>query len=382
MADYVPTLTLNPEESKTPSLSAAAVAIAEAATETETKKPEMLDISQLTEEEQKIVVSFSEQIDIRDTNAVLTYGAAAQKNIADFSGTTLDRVRTKDMGEVGEMLSSLVVQLKGFGADSNEKKGLFKKARTKMETLKQQYDSCEANVDQIASMLEKHQIVLLKDAATLDKMFDLNQAYFKELTMYILAGERKLQQCRATELPELQRKAADSGLPEDAQAVQDYANMLNRFEKKLFDLKLTRTISIQMGPQIRLLQNNDSLMVEKIQTSIVNTIPLWKSQMVLALGMYHANQAMQAQRDVTDMTNQLLKKNADALKTGTVDIAREAERGIADMETLVYTNKQLIDTLEEVRSIQAEGTRKRAEAEVELVKLEGELKQKLLDLRK
>ncbi|MDR0917046.1 MAG: toxic anion resistance protein [Oscillospiraceae bacterium] len=381
--NYTPTLTLNPEEPKTP---ASAIAAAAAAVAAEEPAPvAKLDLSQLSEEEQKIVISFADQIDVRDTNAVLTYGAAAQHNIASFSETTLDNVRTKDMGEVGDMLTSLVVQLKGFNYGDEEKKGIFgigKKVRNKMETMKTQYDACEKNVDKIAELLEKHQMTLLKDAAMLDKMYDLNQAYFKELTMYILAGKRKLEQCRATELPELQKKAQESGLPEDAQAVQDYANMLNRFEKKLYDLELTRIISIQMAPQIRLIQNNDSLMVEKIQTSIVNTIPLWKSQMVLALGMHHAHQAMSAQREVTNMTNELLKKNADALKISTVEIAQESERGIADVETLVHTNKTLIDTLEEVRTIQAEGSRKRQEAEVELGKLEGELKQKLLDLRK
>jgi len=382
MADYKPTLTLNPSEPKT----AAAVAIAAAtATEENPVRAAQIDLSQLSEEEQKIVVDFAEQIDIRDTNTVLTYGAAAQQNIADFSGTTLDRIKSKDMGEVGSMLSDLVVQLKGFKYGEEEKKGflgLGKKIKNRIEAMKAEYASCEANVDKIAALLEEHQLTLLKDAAMFDKMYDLNQAYFKELTMYILAGKRKIEKCRAEDLVELQKKAAETGLPEDAQAVQDYANMLNRFEKKLYDLELTRMISIQMAPQIRLIQNNDSLMVEKIQTSIVNTIPLWKSQMVLALGMYHAEQAMQAQREVTNLTNELLKKNADKLKTGTIEVARESERGVAEIETLMYTNKQLIDTLEEVRAIQQEGTRKRKEAEVELGKLEGELKQKLLDLRK
>jgi len=382
MADYKPTLTLNPSEPKT----AAAVAIAAAtATEENPARVAQIDLSQLSEEEQKIVVDFAEQIDIRDTNTVLTYGAAAQQNIADFSGTTLDRIKSKDMGEVGSMLSDLVVQLKGFKYGEEEKKGflgLGKKIKNRIEAMKAEYASCEANVDKIAALLEEHQLTLLKDAAMFDKMYDLNQAYFKELTMYILAGKRKIEKCRAEDLVELQKKAAETGLPEDAQAVQDYANMLNRFEKKLYDLELTRMISIQMAPQIRLIQNNDSLMVEKIQTSIVNTIPLWKSQMVLALGMYHAEQAMQAQREVTNLTNELLKKNADKLKTGTIEVARESERGVAEIETLMYTNKQLIDTLEEVRAIQQEGTRKRKEAEVELGKLEGELKQKLLDLRK
>ncbi|MDR3309932.1 MAG: toxic anion resistance protein [Oscillospiraceae bacterium] len=377
MADYTPTLTLSPEEPKAPAavltMSASAAAHAE---------PSKLDLSQLSEAERKIVLDFSDKIDVTDTNAVLTYGAAAQKNIADFSGTTLDSVRTKDMGEVGDMLSKLVVQLKGFGAEDGKKQGLFKKSRNRIATMKAAYDSCEANVDEIANLLEKHQVVLLKDAAMLDQMYDLNQAYFKELTMYILAGKRRLEQCRAEELPKLQQKAEESKLPEDAQKVQDYANMLNRFEKKMYDLEITRMISIQMAPQIRLLQNNDSMMVEKIQTSIVNTIPLWKSQMVLALGMFHSNQAMEAQREVSNMTNELLKKNAEALKMGTIEIAKESERGIADVETLVATNHTLIDTLEQVRVIQQEGSRKRAEAEIELGRIEGELKAKLLDLRK
>jgi uncharacterized protein YaaN involved in tellurite resistance len=289
------------------------------------------------------------------------------------------------MGEVGEMLSSLVVELKGLGAADNEKKGIFgikKKVQNQIATLKAEYDKVEVNVDKISQLLEKHQITLLKDAAMLDKMYELNQAYVKEITMYILAGKERLEQCRATTLHELQAKAESTGLPEDAQAVNDYVNMLNRFEKKLYDLELTRMISIQMAPQIRLIQNNDSLMVEKIQTSIVNTIPLWKSQMVLALGMHHSQQAMKAQRDVTNMTNELLRKNAETLKTGTVEIAKESERGIVDIETLTATNRTLIETLEEVRAIQSEGSRKRRDAETELGRIEGELKQKLLEYAK
>ncbi len=344
-----------------------------------------LDLSQLTEAEQKAVHDFSQKIDITDTNAVLTYGAASQKNIADFSASTLDNVRTKDMGEVGDMLSDLVVQLKGFNYGENEKKGLFglgKKIRNQIATMKAEYDKTSVNVDKISEMLEKHQYTLLKDAAMLDKMYELNQAYFKELTMYILAGKEKLKECNEVLLPQLKRKAEESGKPEDAQAVNDFANLINRFEKKLYDLEITRTISIQMAPQIRLLQNNDSLMVEKIQTSIVNTIPLWKSQMVLALGLHHSQQAMEAQREVTNMTNELLRKNADMLKTGTIEIAKESERGVADIETLQETNRKLIETLEEVRSIQTEGAAKRKAAEEELGRIEGELKQKLLDLRK
>jgi uncharacterized protein YaaN involved in tellurite resistance len=344
-----------------------------------------LDISQLSEAEQKMVHDFSKKIDVTDTNAILTYGAASQKNIADFSGSTLDNVRTKDMGEVGDMLSGLVVQLRGFNYGETEKKGFFglkKKVEIQIATIKAEYDKAAVNVDKIAEMLEKHQYTLLKDAAMLDKMYEMNQSYFKELTMYILAGKERLQECNDTVVPELKKKAADSGKPEDAQAANDYINMLNRFEKKLYDLELTRTISIQMAPQIRLIQNNDSLMVEKIQTSIVNTIPLWKSQMVLALSMHHSQQAMEAQREVTNMTNELLRKNADMLKMGTIEVAKESERGVADIETLAETNQKLIETLEEVRTIQIEGSAKRKAAELELGRIEGELKQKLLDLKK
>jgi len=381
--EYVPTLTLDPDGESSPS----AVAIP-AANALDVNKEEVagskLDISQLSEEEQKQVHEFANKIDITDTNAVLTYGAASQRNIASFSENTLKSVRSKDMGEVGQMLSGLVVELRGFSDKGEGKRGflgLKKKITNKIATMKAEYAKVSVNVDKIAEMLEKHQVVLLKDAAMLDKMYDVNQAYFKELTMYILAGKQKLEECRTIVLPELQKKAAESGQPEDAQAANDYANMINRFEKKLHDLELTRIISIQMAPQIRLVQNNDVLMVEKIQTSIVNTIPLWKSQMVLALGMHNAQQAMQAQRQVTDMTNELLNKNAEMLKTGTIEIAKESERGVVDIETLVNTNRMLIETLEDVRTIQTEGSQRRAAAEVELGRIEGELKQKLLDLR-
>lgn len=376
---YTPTLTLNTSgapEAQTVTPDATAARREAAAVK--------LDISQLTDTEQKLVHDFSKKIDVTDTNAILTYGAASQKNIADFSASTLDNVRTKDMGEVGGMLTHLVVQLKGFDFGEEEKKGLFglrKKVENKIATIKAEYEKASGNVDKIAEMLEKHQYTLLKDAAMLDKMYEMNQAYFKELTMYILAGKEKLEECQNVTLPDLKKKAEASGKPEDAQAVNDYANMLTRFEKKLYDLELTRTISIQMAPQIRLIQNNDSLMVEKIQTSIVNTIPLWKSQMVLALGMSHSQQAMEAQREVTNMTNELLKKNAEMLKMGTVEIARESERGVADIETLQFTNQKLIETLEEVRQIQSDGAAKRRAAEAELGRIEGELKQKLLDLR-
>ena len=378
--EYVPTLTLDPDSTDEP-------ASVPAADSFELRKDDVavkLDINQLSEAEQKTVRDFASKIDIADTNAILTYGAASQRNIAGFSESTLKSVRTKDMGEVGNMLSDLVVQLKGFSSDEPEKKGFLgtkKKVQTKIATMKAEYDKVSVNVDKISDMLEKQQYTLLKDAAMLDKMYEVNQAYFKELTMYIIAGKQKLEECSSVVLPELRKKAAESGLPEDAQAANDYANMVNRFEKKLHDLELTRMISIQMAPQIRLIQNNDTLMVEKIQTSIVNTIPLWKSQMILALGMHHSHQAMEAQRQVTNMTNELLLKNAEKLKMGTIEIAKESERGIVDVETLVTTNQRLIETLEEVRNIQSEGSQRRRAAEVELGRIEGELKQKLLEIR-
>jgi len=385
--EFVPQLTLSPD-----SLGAAATAVQEApvaptiAEDTQAIKDSLdTQMSTLSEEERRQVEAFSKQIDITDTNTILTYGAASQKHISDFSDSALNAVRTKDLGEVGDMLSSLVVELKGFNFDEKEKKGLFglrKKAASRMEALKADYAKAEVNVDKITEMLEKHQVTLLKDTAMLDKMYETNQGYFKELTMYILAGKQRLEECRSVTLPALQKKAEESGLPEDAQAASDYANMINRFEKKLYDLELTRMVSVQMAPQIRLIQNNDTLLVEKIQTSIVNTIPLWKSQMVLALGLYHSQQAMQAQHEVTEMTNALLKKNAEMLKTGSVEIAKESERGVVDIETLVDTNRMLIDTLEEVQQIQRDGSAKRHAAEAELGRIEGELKQKLLDLRR
>ncbi len=380
---YTPTLTFD----ATPTTPAATQAAAQEAAQTEAETPVVTatehEQSQLSPEEMKAVEEFSQKIDITDTNAILQYGAASQKNIADFSGATLDSVRTKDMGEVGDMLSDLVVELKDFDYGEDEKRGIFgikRKIEKQIASIKAQYDKAEKNVDKIAEALEKHQVVLLKDVATLDKMYELNQAYYKELTMYILAGKKKLQECETVTLPQLQNKAKESGLPEDAQAASDYANMISRFDKKLHDLELTRMISVQMSPQIRLIQNNDTLMVEKIQTSLVNTIPLWKSQMVLALGLHHSQQAMEAQREVTNMTNELLKKNAEKLKMGSVEIAREAERGIVDIETLKSTNQSLIETLEEVRTIQAEGAQKRRQAETELGKIESELKEKLLDI--
>ena len=366
-----PTLTLTPDAPEMP--------------QQEEKKiePVEMDDKLLTEEEKKAVEEFSHKIDIRDTNQVLQYGAAAQKSVASFSENALNNVRGKDMGEIGEDLSRLVVELKGFGEDEEKKglKGLFKKAGNKLETMKAQYNKVEANVDKIAQNLENHQITLLKDVAMFDQMYELNLKYYKELTMYILAGKKRLAEVRSTELEELRRKAEQTGLAEDAQAYNDLVNLCNRFEKKLHDLELTRMVSVQMGPQTRLLQNNDTLMIEKIQSSLVNTIPLWKSQMVLALGMEHSRQATAAQNAVTEMTNELLKKNADTLKMGTIATAKEGERSIVDIETLQHTNQQLISTLDEVLAIQQEGAAKRREAEAELGKIEGELKQKLLELR-
>ena len=382
---YVPSLTLDPNGTAAqaaPSAQAVGQAAAEAV---KAEAPaEKLDIERLSPEEQSAVREFSKQIDIMNTEQVLNYGAAAQKNIADFSSAALNTVRTKDLGTVGGMLSDLVVELKGFNYDPEEKKGfrgIFKRANNSIAALKAQYDKAEVNVDKITSELQKHEVTLLKDVNMLDSMYEKNQAYFKELSMYIIAGKLRAEELRATELPKLQAKARESGLPEDAQAANDYANMIGRFEKRLHDLELTRMVSIQMSPQIRLVQNNDSLMAEKIQTSIVNTIPLWKSQMVLALSMEHSRQAMEAQREVSDLTNQLLKKNAEALHQGSVEVAKESERGVVDLETLKYTNQQLIDTLEEVRQIQEDGAARRREAETELGRIEGELKQKLLELR-
>ncbi len=376
--EYKPTLTLAPEETPAAPKPEELIASGE-------KKVEAPVFSEenLTPAERQAVEDFAAKINIEDANTVLQYGAGAQKNISDFSGAALNSVRTKDMGEVGDMLSGLVVELKALEFDKEEKKGLkglFRKADAQIDELKAQYDKAEVNVNKITEQLEKHQVTLLKDVAMLDKMYALNQAYFKELSMYILAGKKRLAECRAGKLQELLRKAEQTGLPEDAQAANDYAGMCDRFEKKIHDLELTRMISIQMSPQIRLIQNNDTLMVEKIQTSIVNTIPLWKSQMVLSLGMAHSQQAMKAQREVTNLTNELLKKNASMLKTGTIDVARESERGIVELETLKQTNESLISTLEEVRQIQVEGAAKRREAEGELVRIESELRTKLLEL--
>ena len=371
-----PTLTLEPTAPSTP-----AVPVVEEKKEAPVVQ---MDEKLLTEEERKVVREFSKKIDISDSSLVLQYGAAAQKNVASFSEDALSSVRSKDLGEVGEALSSLVVELKGFGEEEDKKGlfgGLFKKAGNKLETMKAQYSKVESNVDRIARELEQHQVTLLKDVAMLDQMYELNLRYYKELTMYILAGQKKLAEVRETELPALKAKAEQTNAQEDAQAYNDKVQMCERFEKKLHDLELTRMISIQMGPQTRLLQNNDTLMVEKIQSSLVNTIPLWKSQMVLALGMEHSRQATAAQSADTEMTNELLKKNADLLKMGTIATAKEAERSIIDIETLQHTTQQLISTLDEVIQIQRDGAAKRKEAEVELGRIEGELKRKLMELR-
>jgi uncharacterized protein YaaN involved in tellurite resistance len=343
-----------------------------------------VDLSALTPEEEAAVREFVTKIDVLNSEQVLNYGSAAQKNIAEFSGATLESVRTKDLGEIGDVLSDLVVELKGLNFGEEEKKGfkgIFKKAKQDIASLKAQYDKAEVNVDKIVASLENHEVILLKDIKMLDKMYEKNEEYLKELTMYILAGKLKIQQLRDVDLPEMQKKARESGLTEDAQAANDFANMIGRFEKKIHDLELTRTISLQMSPQIRLMQNNDTLMSEKIHSSIVNTIPLWKSQMVLALSMHHSEQAMKAQSEVTEVTNQLLTQNAEKLHTGSVAIAKEAERGIVDMETLKKTNQELISALDEVRQIQDDGRARRAKAEDELSKIEDELKQKLLEIK-
>ena len=357
---------------------------APAAPEPEKKvEPVKIDESMLTEAERKMVDDFSKKIDIGDSQMVLQYGAAAQKSVASFSESALNAVRTKDLGEVGDTLSNLVVELKGFG-EEEEKGGIFgffKKTSNKLEVMKAQYGKAEANVEKIARSLEQHQVTLMKDIAMFDQMYELNLKYYKELTMYIIAGKKRLAEVQATELEELRKKAEASGAAEDAQAYNDLAQMCNRFEKKLHDLELTRMVSIQMGPQTRMLQNNDTLMVEKIQSSLVNTIPLWKSQMVLALGLENSRKATAAQTAVTEATNELLKKNADMLKMGTISTAKEAERSIIDIETLQHTNQQLISTLDEVIQIQKDGAQKRKEAEVELGRIEGELKAKLLELR-
>ena len=337
----------------------------------------------LSPEEQKMVNDFAEKIDITNSQMVLQYGAASQKKLSDFSETALSRVKTKDMGETGELITNLISELQGFDAATEQPKGIFgffKKTSNSIEQLKTRYDSADKNVERIKAQLEDHQVTLMKDITMLDKMYELNLVYFKELTMYILAGKKKLAEVRANDLKAAQEKAQRTQLPEDAQAARDLADLCDRFEKKLYDLELTRNVSIQMGPQIRLIQSNDTMMAEKIQTTIVNTIPLWKNQMVLALGIAHSQQAMQAERAVTDATNELLKKNAATLKQGTIEIAKESERGIVDIETLQQTNKQLIETLDELNKIRADGKAKRANAEQELGRIEGELRQKMLEI--
>jgi uncharacterized protein YaaN involved in tellurite resistance len=383
--NMMPELTLNPTEAAqeaVPELTLTPEAPAAPETEKKEVEPVKVDESMLTEQEKKAVDDFAKKIDITDTNLVLNYGVAAQKSVATFSENALSSVRNKDLGEVGETLSNLVVEVKGFGQE--EKKGfagLFHKQKDKLELMRAQYGKAETSVNRIVSELEKHQVTLMKDIAMLDQMYELNLKYYKELTMYIIAGKKRLAEVRTGELEELRKKAEASGLAEDAQAYNDYAQKCERFEKKLHDLELTRMVSLQMGPQTRLLQNNDTLMVEKIQSSLVNTIPLWKSQMVLALGMEHSRQATAAQSAVAQTTNELLKKNADMLKMGTIATAKEAERSIVDIETLQHTNEQLVSTLDEVVNIQREGAQKRKEAEVELGRIEGELKQKLMELR-
>ena len=383
--NMMPELTLNPTEAAQEAVPELTLTPDAPAPEQEKKKevePVKVDESMLTEQEKKAVDDFAKKIDITDTNLVLNYGVAAQKSVATFSENALSSVRNKDLGEVGETLSNLVVEVKGFGQE--EKKGfagLFRKQKDKLELMRAQYGKAETSVNRIVSELEKHQVTLMKDIAMLDQMYEMNLKYYKELTMYIIAGKKRLAEVRSGELEELRKKAEASGLAEDAQAYNDYAQKCERFEKKLHDLELTRMVSLQMGPQTRLLQNNDTLMVEKIQSSLVNTIPLWKSQMVLALGMEHSRQATAAQSAVAQTTNELLKKNADMLKMGTIATAKEAERSIVDIETLQHTNEQLVSTLDEVVNIQREGAQKRKEAEVELGRIEGELKQKLMELR-
>ena len=370
-APAAPTLTLDPAADE------------KVIAESKKATPVHVEDTPLSPEEQKMVNDFAEKIDITNSQMVLQYGAASQKKLSDFSETALSRVKTKDMGETGELITSLISELQGFDATTEQPKGIFgffKKTSNSIEQLKTRYDSADKNVERIKAQLEDHQVTLMKDITMLDKMYELNLVYFKELTMYILAGKKKLAEVRANDLKAAQEKAQRTQLPEDAQAARDLADLCDRFEKKLYDLELTRNVSIQMGPQIRLIQSNDTMMAEKIQTTIVNTIPLWKNQMVLALGIAHSQQAMQAERAVTDATNELLKKNAATLKQGTIEIAKESERGIVDIETLQQTNKQLIETLDELNKIRADGKAKRANAEQELGRIEGELRQKMLEI--
>ena len=374
VVEETPTLTFEPFKEE----EAAPVVVVEEAKPVE--KP-VFDESTLTPAEKKMGEEFAAQIELSNSNLILQYGAGAQKKMADFSETTLSHVKTRDLGEIGEALTQVVSELKSF--DEEEQKGIFgifKKGSNKIEAMKAKYAKAENNVNQIVTVLEDHQVTLLKDVAMMDKLYDLNKTYFKELSMYILAGKKRLQTAQDVELPALKVKAAETGLPEDAQAVSEQIAMMNRFEKKIHDLELTRMISIQMAPQIRLVQNNDTMVSEKIQSTLVNTIPLWKSAMVLALGVSHSTEAVKAQRQVTDLTNELLKKNAAVLKLATIETAKESERGIVDMETLQQTNQALITTLDEVMKIQDEGREKRRNAEVELNRIEGELRDKLLQV--
>lgn len=377
-------LTLTPEEKKQENEAQLKALEEEQNAKMEAVAKDIYNEAKLSDAEKKMVEDFSNKIDITEANIVLQYGSEAQKKISDFSDTALDNVKTKDLGEVGTLLSNLVVELKGFDEKENDKGflGIFKKAGNKVESLKAKYDKTEVNVNKIANVLEDHQIQLLKDIALLDQLYDRNQTNCKELTMYIIAGKKKLEKVRNEDLPALQAKAKESGLAEDAQAANDLQNACDRFEKKLYDLELTRQVSIQMAPQIRLVQNNDTLMTEKIQSTLVNTIPLWKNQMVLALGVSHSKEAMQAEREVNNMTNELLKKNAETLHQATVETAKESERGIVNLETLQHTNQELIATLDEVLQIQKEGHAKRAEAEKELARIESELHNKLLEINR
>ena len=376
-SSYIPKLTLEPNATEAAVQEAPKLEVTDEEVEAKAAEVKKLDISALSPAEQAAVHEFAGKIDILNTEQVMNYGAAAQKNISEFSDAALNTVRTKDLGEVGDMLSDLVVELKGMNFSQEEKKGLkglFKKGGQNIASLKAQYDKAEVNVDKIVESLENHEVTLMKDITLMDKMYERNEEYMKELTMYILAGKLE-------ELPKYQEKARESGLPEDAQAANDFANMIGRFEKKIHDLELTRTISIQMSPQIRMVQNNDTLMMEKIRSSINNTIPLWKNQMVLALSLYHSDQAMKAQREVTNVTNQLLEANAQALHQGSVEIAKESERGIVDLETLQKTNQELIQALDEVKKIQDDGRVRRLRAEEELARIEAELREKLLSMQ-
>ena len=374
-----PTLTLDPLPEATDAIPNLTLAQEKPAEE----KPAVKEV-ELTPEEKRMVDDFASQIDISNTQQVMQYGSGSQKKIADFSETALGNVRTKDMGEIGQMLTDVVAQLRNF--EEEEDKGffgnLFKRSAAKLSDLKAKYDKAEVNVNKICKVMEGHQVTLLKDIAMLDKMYDLNMNYYKELSMYILAGKQRLEKAKREELPALLEKAEKSGLPEDTQAARDFSAQIDRFEKKIYDLELTKTISMQMAPQIRLIQTNDTAMSEKIQSTLVNTIPLWKSQMVIAIGLSHSTDAAKAQREVTDMTNALLKKNAETLKVATIETARENERGIVDIETLTATNQTLISTLDEVMKIQEEGRAKRASAEVELRRIENEMREKLLTVSK